>query len=146
MDAVIFDVDGTLCDVTEVRHHVRKRPRDFHLFHEESVNCPANPEVVAATRAARESGKAVVVVTARENRWMYHTLIWLKENGVEHDLLLMRSANDFRPDREIKQEILSWLLRKGYNVVEAWDDNPSIISLWQEHGIKTNVVPGWLVE
>lgn len=146
MDAIIFDVDGTLCDVRSVRHHVLKHPKDFHAFHADSINCPANPEVLAAAKSAREAGYAVIVVTARENRWMYHTLIWLKENGVEHDLLLMRSANDFRPDREIKSEILAYLHRKGYNVVEAWDDNPKIISLWEEHGIKTNIVPGWFVE
>jgi FMN phosphatase YigB (HAD superfamily) len=143
VDAIIFDVDGTLCDVRSVRHHVRKHPRDFHAFHADSIDCPPNPEVAAAARQAREDGYEVIVVTARENRWMYTTLIWLHENDIPHDRLIMRSANDFRPDREIKQEILAYLLRKGYRIVEAWDDNPSVVGLWEENGIKTHVVPGF---
>lgn len=143
MDAIIFDVDGTLCDVRSVRHHVRTRPRDFHAFHEDSINCPANEEVVAATRKAREDGYAVIVVTARETRWMYLTMVWLEENGVKYDELHMRATNDFRPDHEIKAEILFLLQRRGYNILEAWDDNPSIISLWEENRIITHVVPGF---
>lgn len=143
MDAIIFDVDGTLANVSGIRHHVRTRPKDFHAFHADSIDCPPNEEVAEATRKAREDGYAVIVVTARENRWMYHTIIWLQENNIPYDEILMRSANDFRPDREIKAEILAYLQRRGYNIVEAWDDNPNIISLWEEAGISTRVVPGW---
>lgn len=144
MDAVIFDVDGTLCNVTAVRHHVLSRPRNFHAFHADSIDCPPHQEVVEATHLAHAAGYEVIVVTARENRWSFHTALWLHENNVYYDRLLMRSANDFRPDRTIKAEILNALLLSGYRIVEAWDDNPSIISLWEDNNIPVHLVPGWL--
>ncbi|WP_092501608.1 hypothetical protein [Agrococcus jejuensis] len=39
--AVLFDVDGTLCDVRSIRHHVDGTGRrNFDAFHAESIDCP----------------------------------------------------------------------------------------------------------
>ena len=39
--AVIVDIDGTLVDVSSVRHHVAgPGKRNFDAFHRESADCP----------------------------------------------------------------------------------------------------------
>ena len=48
-DAVILDMDGTLADVTAIRHHVilghpgNRGYKDFDKFHKASVLVPADP-------------------------------------------------------------------------------------------------------
>ena len=143
--AVIFDMDGTLCDVASVRHHVRGTRRNFDAFHRASLECPPHEHVVEAARQAKADGLDVVVVTARQERWRRLTGIWLALNDVPSDELLMRADHDERPDVEVKRSILR-RIRKRYEVVAAWDDNPSVIALWRSEGIEVHVVDGWDVE
>ena len=147
--AVIFDMDGTLADVSSIRHHLteydktkRTVIKHFNKFHAESVSVPPHDHVVNAAQMAHMMGHAVLVVTARKHMWRHHTAWWLAMHGVPSDMLIMRGDEDNRKDYEVKKDMLD-TIRKAYNVIHAWDDNPSIIKLWTEEGIPTTVVPGW---
>lgn len=141
-DATIFDMDGTLADVSAIRHLVKGPRRDFHAFHTQSVDSPPNPDVVNMAHAAKEKGHAVVVVTARSEQYRPHTSMWLAMHGVPSDALYMRDSGDTRPDYEAKADILQDV-RRRFNPVHAVDDNPNVIRLWKENNIGTTVVPGW---
>jgi hypothetical protein len=145
--AVIFDMDGTLADVSGIRHHVEGGPqnnykKDFDTFHAESVNSPANDHVVNHAQMAKMLGHDVIVVTARGSQWRNHTAMWLAQNRVPSDAMYMRPKGDTRPDYEVKKDILG-RINKSWTVVHAVDDNPNVLKLWQEHGIPTTKVPGW---
>ena len=147
--AIIFDMDGTLADVSSIRYHLRKYDegnrrviKHFDAFHAESVNVPPHQHVVNATQVAHMLGHAVLIVTARKHMWRDHTAWWLAMHNVPSDMLIMRGNEDNRKDHEVKRDMLN-TIRKAYNVIHAWDDNPSIIKLWKEEGIPTTVVPGW---
>jgi len=147
--AVIFDMDGTLADVSSIRHHLtkydetkRRVVKHFHRFHAESVSVPPHDHVVSAAQMAHMLGHAVLVVTARKHMWRHHTAWWLAMHDVPSDVLMMRGDEDNRKDYEVKKDMLD-TLRKAYDIIHAWDDNPSIIKLWQENNIPTTVVPGW---
>ncbi len=64
--AVIVDVDGTLCDVSGIRHYVAADPRNrnFDLFHRASALCPAIPGTLAWVEREHALGRAVLVVIA----------------------------------------------------------------------------------
>lgn len=147
--AVIFDMDGTLADVSSIRHHLTKYDetkrtvvKHFNRFHAESVSVPSHRHVVNAAQMAHMLGHAVLVVTARKHMWRHHTAWWLAMHEVPSDMLMMRGNEDNRKDYEVKRDMLDTLL-KAYDIVHAWDDNPSIINLWKENNIPTTVVPGW---
>ena len=140
--AHIFDMDGTLADVSGIRHLVMGNERDFHEFHEQSVNAPPHQHVVEMARKAKEAGHDVLVVTARSARYRPHTAMWLAQNNVPSDALYMRADNDSRPDYEVKKDILH-RINKTWDVVHAVDDNPSVIKLWHENNIPTTTIPGW---
>lgn len=142
-DAEIFDLDGTLCNVTSIRHHVLKKHKDFKSFHSESVNCPPNEEVVRAARQAKENGRAVLVVTARSFDYVFHSMFWLNINDVPYDQIYMRAANDYRPDHEVKKDILDMIKADGYHPVGAWDDRAEIAEVWESAGIPTTIVEGY---
>jgi phosphoglycolate phosphatase-like HAD superfamily hydrolase len=143
--AEIFDVDGTLCDVTEVRHHVLGRPKNFDAFHEGAAACPPHPHVAEAARTALQEGRAVLVVTARKEMWRRLTGFWLAMHDIPSTMLYMREDKDGRPDYEVKKDILR-RIRSRFEVIKAWDDNPSVITLWESEGIPTEIVPGWVYD
>ena len=148
--AAIFDMDGTLCDVTGIRHLLgvgksgRRNKRNFDAFHEESVNCPPNDWVLRNARWLNDQDVAIIVVTARKSRWFNVTWWWLRENGVPFDRLYMRDDWDQRKDAIVKGEILDRIWREGFDPVIAYDDNPNVIALWEASGIPTVRVPGWI--
>lgn len=141
--AWIFDVDGTLCDVSSVRHHVLTKPKDFDAFHNGSIDCPPHEWVADLAREVSAKGIAIIVVTARREQWWWHTTLWLNENNIPHERLFMRADNDSRKDFDVKRDILA-KIRREYDVVMAVDDNPSVIDLWVREGIPTKTVEGWL--
>jgi phosphoglycolate phosphatase-like HAD superfamily hydrolase len=140
--AVIFDMDGTLCDVTSIRHHVLAKPKNFDAFHYGSIWCPPIDWVAAEAENCAANGYANIVVTAREQKWGTLTTNWLRHHAIPYDELHMRATGDIRPDTVIKGEILA-RLQERYEIRHAYDDNPAIIKLWTSHGITTTIVPGW---
>lgn len=141
---MVFDMDGTLVDVSGIRHLVEggNKQRNFDAFHKESVNCPSIPWVLSAAIDAKALGYRVIQVTARSEKYRPHTSWWLADNFVPSDGLFMRPDGDYRPDYEVKRDILDHLV-KSYDIRQAYDDNPAIIGLWSEYNIACTVVPGW---
>lgn len=144
--AVIFDMDGTLCDVTSIRHYVLdRRRRNYHAFHYLSVFCPPFGWVRSEAKRHHADKVTVLVVTARREEWQALTEQWLMSHDIPYEEVRMRKQDDPRKDKIIKGEILDDLL-ETYDIIHAYDDNPSIIELWRERDIPHTVVPGWAEE
>jgi phosphoglycolate phosphatase-like HAD superfamily hydrolase len=140
MDAVIADLDGTLCDVSEILHFVQGEERDFHAFHAASAGCPSTEAVVGAVRAAKADGRGILIVTAREFIWRDLTLNWLAAHDIPYDELVMRIVGDYRPDHVVKAEMLDDLEKRGWKVTDAWEDKDDIADLWESRGITVHRV------
>lgn len=139
-DAVIFDMDGTLCDTSTIEHLIEGDDKDFPAFHAASAACPPLPDVAEAARAEHDQGRAVLVVTSREFIWRDLTLDWLVEHEVPYDALYMRIVGDYRKDVLIKKDILEQIGADGFTPLAAWDDKPAVIELWRGNGIEVNAV------
>ena len=138
----IFDMDGTLADVSGIRHHVKVRPKNFNAFHGASVDCPPHHDVVALARDFHDNDIDVVIVTARRHRWRHHTAWFLAIHDVPSVAMFMRHNDDERSDVEVKRDILA-KIRETWEPVAAVDDRPEVVALWISEGIPTHVVPGW---
>lgn len=141
---IIVDVDGTIVDVSGVRHYVLDDPRrkDFEHFHLGAMFCPPIEKTIALMSLLRSSGYAVVIVTARKERWRRYTRWYMEKHGIEYDALFMRADDDQRRDVDVKRDILA-TIRERWNPRHAIDDNPSVIAMWREEGLAVTVVPGW---
>jgi phosphoglycolate phosphatase-like HAD superfamily hydrolase len=139
-DAVIFDLDGTLCDTSAIVHLVEGDEKDFPAFHAASAGCPPNADVVEAARAQAADGRAILVVTSREFIWRDLTLDWLVKHDIPYTALHMRIVGDYRKDVVVKGEILQQITKDGWTVLAAWDDEDEIVDLWREQGIDVHVV------
>lgn len=139
--ASLYDMDGTLCDVSGIRHLING-PGRFHAFHMASVDCPPHRWVVEAARRDHAAGLAVLIVTARQAPYRNVTAWWLALHGVPSDAMWMRAPNDSRPDAVVKAEILA-KIRASYEPVKAHEDQPKIAAVWERAGIPVTLVPGW---
>lgn len=144
MRAIIFDMDGTLADVSH-RMHLLDGSKDWDAFHG-AMSDDAPVEAIA--ELARLMGKAaaaglgidaVLVVTARHDdpRYAQMTREWLELHDIPCDRLYMRRDGDMRRDHIVKSEILQQILDDGYEPVLAVDDRPEVVAMWREHGITT---------
>jgi FMN phosphatase YigB (HAD superfamily) len=140
--AVIFDIDGTLCDVRLIRHFVQaphgatKFKPNFDRFHAASINCPPHHQVLRLALRAHALGLAIVIVTGREAKWAGLTAEWLDKHHIRYDELRTRQAKDYRPDHIAKAEIERDVSQE-FRAVLAVDDRLDIIEVWQAAKIPT---------
>lgn len=144
--AVIVDVDGTLADVSGIRHYVLDDPRkkNFQQFHGAASFVSPMPLVVETVQALHETGLACLVLTSRQEMWRYRLRVWLRKWEVPVDALGMRADADTRRDDDVKRDLYIRARRLGYDPVLAIDDNPIVVQLWRSLDIPTVVVPGWI--
>lgn len=143
-EVVIFDLQGTLVDVSGIRHLVEGTgKKDFDAFHRATGNCPPHQYVVDAAHQARRDNREIIVMSGCGNEHREMAQSWLAHHGIEPLMLMMRPEGDYRKDFVVKREMYMTVCRLGFRPVHAWDDNPGIIELWRELGIPVTVVPGW---
>lgn len=141
-EAVIVDCDGTLVDTSSIVHLVLQRPKKYDHFHYASVFCPPHEWVVEEVRRHWYAGRRIIIVSARKEKWRDLTTHWLQDQRVPWDEMHLRGNLDDRKDVEVKRDIYNELAER-YDIMEAFDDNPAIIALWNEVGVPVTVVPGW---
>jgi len=139
--AVILDIDGSLCDTTEALPHLRDR-RDFTAFYETTRSCPPYQEAITYARKRFDRGYALLVLTAREQKWRELTCEWLEANfPLPYDGPFMRADGDTRPSHVFKREVYTHL--SGiYDIRGALDDDPKVIDMWSSLGLIVTKGPG----
>ena len=131
---VIFDMDGTLVDVTKIRHFVEGKKKNFDIFHNESINCPPIEKVLILNKNLKKIADIYIVIfTGREEKYRDLSEKWLTINNVYYDRLLMRQNNDFRSNVVIKKELYETFSSK-FSPYLAIDDTPDLRKLWIEVG------------
>ena len=142
---IICDIDGTLADVSGIRHYVTDDPnrRNFTKFHNAASYVHPMPMVVELVQALYAQGFTIVILTSRRNRWYYQTFVWLRKWDIPFHFLGMRADDDDRRDDAVKRDLYEFVVKQGLTPVLAIDDNPIVIHLWRSLDIPTVVVPGW---
>lgn len=139
--AVILDMDGSLCDITNALHHVYKKPKDWDSFHRDVVNCPPNLKALDYAEKRFLAGDKLLVVTARMQMWHSVSTAWLKTHvKYPFDGPFMRADGDTRTDVQVKREIYHYL-SLSYDIRGALEDSPNVIKLWKSLGLQVEEMP-----
>jgi beta-phosphoglucomutase-like phosphatase (HAD superfamily) len=146
--AVIFDLDGTLVDTTEIQHLVAAAHPEFTEFSLEtftarSLFCPPRREVLQQLEAERSSGKAVIILSARRERDLAISSSWLDTHRIGQAELHHRHEWEHLSDAAYKLSRLEQI-RTRWDVTCAWEDNPHVVKAYRQAGLHTVLVPGWL--
>lgn len=138
MTIVIFDIDGTLADITHRLSHVRHGNKNWKAFNE-SVHLDTPIQQVAAL--CRFLGKKqdyrILLVSGRGEEIRETTQGWLSQHYIKFDRLYMRPAKDYRKDFIIKREVLDQIRADYPNEEIAFvvDDRTSVVKMWREAGL-----------
>lgn len=130
--AIICDLDGTLCDVEHRRHFTAEK--NWPAFYANLEFDKPRVFVMRMLEVLRDEYD-IFFVSGRPEEYRGKTIEWLDKYGIYTYVgLYMRPNRDNRPDTEIKKEILNTHL-KGRKIVLAIDDRPSVIRMWRNEGI-----------
>lgn len=130
-DAVIFDVDGTLADMTGIR-----TPFQWDLVKQDKPH----KHVVEMVQSARDNGYGIIFLSGRDAVCLEDTRQWLDEHtGITDAWLFMRSVGDMRKDTIIKKEIFYQYINNNFNIHYVVDDRPSVLRMWK-YEVGLNIV------
>ena len=141
---VIFDIDGTLADITH-RVHLAKAKK-FDEFFEAQADDVHNAPIVALHQMVAAQGYQIIYCTGRPEMYREGTLAFLKTVTAGNvpfwtptkPLLLMRPDEDrFIPDSEAKQDMLDNILTRMSkdNILFTVDDRQKVVDFWRANGI-----------
>ena len=132
---VIFDIDGTLADLTHRLHHIQNGSHNWDAFFAECVNDAVIEPIRDLAVALHRQGFLLLLVSGRSDKVFQETQLWLERHGVPFTELHMRVDGDYRQDFIIKSEILNGILSRGHEIAFVIDDRPSVVAMWRERGL-----------
>lgn len=132
-EIAIFDIDGTLADVSERLHHVQKKPKDWDAFFEGMAQDKAIHAIVRLCDVIYASGIKIVLCTGRSEEHRKETVDWLAREGVDYHELLMRPDGDRRSDVVVKRELLAGIDKT--KVLFVVEDRSRVVEMWRSEGL-----------
>jgi hypothetical protein len=136
MKVVVFDLDGTLCNIEHRRGYVATKPKNWAAFNAGIPNDTPHEDIVSLVDLFADKDYTIILCSGRgeENRLV--TEQWLEDYDIPYRKLFMRPANDHRPDYVIKIELLGQI-RAGYGNPWLWfDDRDSVVESIRAQGVR----------
>ncbi len=153
MKTIICDIDGTIADLSHRLHHIKKENPDWEKFYDEVDKDEPIEEIInIVINMFLNDDHIVLFLTGRNEscrdktkKWINeHTKIWEQwsmDDGYFFELfddcsLLMRKKNDYRPDTEVKPDLLNEYLKDNPETEIAFilEDRTSMVKKWRELG------------
>ncbi|HKY52909.1 MAG TPA: HAD family acid phosphatase [Anaerolineales bacterium] len=132
-EIVIFDIDGTLADVSERLHHIKKKPKDWDAFFQGIPQDKVIHSVARLCNILYASGIKILLCTGRREQNRAETVKWLAQNGVNYHELILRSDGDRRSDVIVKREMLAGLDRS--KILFVVEDRSGVVEMWRSEGL-----------
>ena len=138
---VIFDLDGTIADISVRRHLATKDDgrMNWTIFQDPKnidLDVP-NQKVVDMLDMIDNTDKYQIwILSGRSDVTKDVTINWLSNHGINYDHLIMRDQDNlYMPDNDLKQ---SWLNDIGVdNVAMVFDDRNQVVDMWRANGLTT---------
>lgn len=133
--AVVFDMDGTLADCEHRIHWIKgDSKKNWKKFFEGAGDDPPREEIV---RLAKELAlnNAILIASGRPESLRSVTSKWLAKYGVEHEEMYLRKNGDFRPDGQVKAEMVSQMKKDGFEPWLVVDDRQTAVDSWRALGL-----------
>ena len=126
---IIFDIDGTLADPKDRLHFLEKK--DWNSFYDACLDDVPIHHVIYLLKKLKKNHH-IIILTGRPERIKDKTLQWLKANNISFDEIYFRKDGDYRPDYEIKEEMLKALNRSIWFAV---DDRKQVVDMFRRNNI-----------
>jgi predicted secreted acid phosphatase len=132
-ELVIFDIDGTLADLSERIHHVKKNPKNWDAFYQGMAQDKAIHSMVRLCNILYASGIQIILCSGRNESHRAETIEWLAKQGVNYHDLLLRKESDRRSDTVVKREMLSAIDKS--KILFVVEDRIRVVEMWRSEGL-----------
>lgn len=129
----IFDLDGTICDVSHRRHLALSR--NWSAFYAGMGDDTPHDHIVTVLMALHNLNFPIILTTGRPDIYRRLTELWLTLHQIPHTLLLMRDRYDKRDDSVVKAEMLGNIRAHGLEPLMAFDDRDRVVKMWRDNNI-----------
>lgn len=143
LNCYVFDIDGTLADLTHRLHFIQQQPKDWDGFFGAVADDAPIPHMVRLCRIV-ERAAPVVFMSGRPLRCHDATVKWLAQHGLVGSAIYMRSDGDHRPDDLVKAALLEHLIDDCYAPIMTFDDRDRVVAMWRERGIDMEEIAQYL--
>ena len=133
---VIFDLDGTLADISHRLHFIQQEKKDWDSFFNACLLDKPIIQTVDVARALYEAGFVIEIWSGRSDRVRRETEEWLKRNNVRFHLMRMRSETDRRSDVVLKESWLHSITPKVMWPTLVFEDRSRVVEMWRKNGIR----------
>ena len=137
--AIIFDIDGTLADLTHRLHYITGGDSpDWDAFYKACPDDTSIEPTVSIYILMKENlpeGHVLILCTGRRESIRRQTERWLYHRLIKYDHLMMRRFGDHRDDVEVKRQMLN-ALREFYDPILVFEDRSSVVQMWREEGLQ----------
>ena len=138
-NTIIFDLDGTLADVS-ARRKLATKPNgkmDWDIFLDPDnikLDVPNDP-VVKMAQLFTDDNFNIVIFSGRSDKTKHTTLDWLTHNKVPFNKLVMRDrVRHFMPDNDLKKQLLNEHVDID-DVFLVVDDRQQVVDMWRSLGL-----------
>jgi hypothetical protein len=140
----IFDIDGTLADLTHRLHHIQKTPKDWTGFFSDCADDSPIPEVVKVAQSLSAEGHEIVYSTGRSEDIRRLTDEWMDKYHIPVGEMFMRKAGDHREDNVVKSELLDSIISIfGKDIAGVFEDRQQVVDMYRSRGLRVfQVAPG----
>ena len=140
----IFDIDGTLADLSHRLHHIQKTPKDWTGFF---ANCEGDSPILEIVEIAKNlawAGHTVVYSTGRTEDTRKLTEDWMDKYGLPDAEMFMRKTGDHREDNIVKSELLDSIIDIfGKDIAGVFEDRQQVVDMYRARGLRVfQVAPG----
>lgn len=142
----VFDIDGTLADLTHRLQHIQKAPKDWDAFFDACSKDASIEHMIVLCRTMVHYNE-IIFVSGRAERcrsatveWLHARNMWLLSWLHGPPRLYMRKDGDHRPDYQVKLDMLEVIRTDGWNPVMVFDDRDQVVRMWREQGIPCSQV------
>jgi phosphoglycolate phosphatase-like HAD superfamily hydrolase len=132
-EIVIFDIDGTLADVSEHVHHLQKKPKNWKAFFRGMAQDKAIKSMVRLCNILYSSGVRIILCSGRSEEHRSETVKWLASQGIKYHELRLRRVGDRRSDVIVKREMLAGIDKT--KVLFVVEDRSRVVQMWRSEGL-----------
>ena len=134
----IFDIDGTLADLSHRLHCIKSIPADWGRFYAACWEDTPITDVIYFARLLHDVGHRIALITGRSDECAQLTNEWLRVHSVPHSEMYMRLHGDHRPDNLVKGELLERLIADfpDEQIAGVFEDRKQVVDMYRAKGLR----------
>jgi phosphoglycolate phosphatase-like HAD superfamily hydrolase len=132
----IFDIDGTIADLTHRLHYIQNIKPDWKAFNSNVMDDAPIKNTIKTLKLLTNRCE-IWFFTGRTEACRTDTENWLSANtGICFPNVTMRAHLDTRPDYTVKQEMYErMLVEDKARLIAVFDDRQQVVDMWRKNKV-----------